>query len=368
MEHEGKPDAESPPVAGGTAIARRTVEAETLPSYGIEGVDIDYERLLQVAEKRAKFVTGVRKLAVGQTRPQDWLGRRQKGGGMNYDLMGPGAERIRAFCSVGFQNKVRREETWTKEAGPGYTVYYEAEVYIGNPGTGALPVMGTCSSDDDFFSSETVKLPYVQDNPEHQRALDSGEGNLSEDKKTLYIHRHIPAGEVTKENIEKAALTNLIVNGVTRVLGIRKMSLDDLRGYGIDVDKISAGVDYGSTRGQSGRLAPALEQQREDIKKMLLEMNGGDESKALADMKRRTAFKAREPGGRDYPGCESWERLSEKQLPRLHEAVAPDYARFRGEQQPAGPPAAQRPPAKGGGKGQTGPPPQGGGPLFDQGQ
>lgn len=311
-----------PPVASPVASARGLREVEATPMYGVEDIDVDYTAMLQKFKDRAMFVDGVRKEALSRTSPHHWLKRSSKQG-TTFSLMGPGAERIRTIAPIGFTAPRRREEKWTKEAGPGYTVYFECEVYLGSARSGLLPVMGTCSSDDDFFSTERSEVPYNEENPEHKLALESGEGSLSADKKTIYIRRQIPSAEVTKENIEKSALTNLIVNGVTRVLGIRSVSEKDLTDCGIEVAKIP-GFEYGSTRAQSGQLAPAEEQKRADIKKMLLEMNGGDEAKALAALKQRTAFN-------DYAGCTSWERLTAKQIPRQYDAIKKDYDAFRGD-------------------------------------
>lgn len=313
-----------PPVVDAPTSGRSLrPEVEVLPSYVPEDTDVNYMALLQKFKDRAMFVDGVRKEALQRTKLQHWLSRKQKDGTRTFSLMGPGAERIRMVAPIGFVNKTRREEKWTKEFGPGYTVYFEAEVYLGNPRTGLLPVIGSCSSDDDFFSTEHAELPYNVENPEHKLALENGEGRLTEGNTKIYIRRRIPASEVTKENIEKSALTNLIVNGVTRVLGIRSISAEELKEVGIDADKIG-GFEYGSNRAQAGALAPAEEQKRADIKKMLVEMHGGDEAKALANLKERTAFN-------DYKGCESWDRLTPKQIPRHYDAIKKDYDTFRGD-------------------------------------
>jgi hypothetical protein len=334
---------EIPPVLNPVAPRGALREAEPMPLYGVEDVDVNYTAMLQKFKERALFVDGVRKEALARTKPQHWLARKGKTG-TTYSLMGPGAERIRTVAPVGFTQPKRRVENWNKEKGPGYTVYFEAEVYLGSPKAGLLPVMGTCSSDDDFFSTEHAELPYNAENPEHKTALESGEGRLSNDKQTIYIRRQIPAEEVTRENIEKSALTNLIVNGVTRVLGIRSISAEELADCGIKVEQIG-GFEYGSTRQQSGALAPADEQKRTDIKKWLIEMNGGDEKKALAEIKSRTAFN-------DYKGVDGWERLTVKQLNMHHERVKADYDAFREGQPKAPDKSAQQ--AGGPAKGRTG--------------
>jgi hypothetical protein len=323
-DREAQDREEIPPVIDAPMSGRALrPEVETLPSYIPEDIDVNYTALLQKFKERAMFVDGVRKEALQRTKPQHWLSRKQKDGTRTFSLMGPGAERIRIVAPIGFMNKRRREESWTKEHGPGYTVYYEAEVYLGSPRTGLMPVIGSCSSDDDFFSTEHAELPYNVENAEHKAALDSGEGRLTDNNTKIYIRRRIPASEVTKENIEKSALTNLIVNGVTRILGIRSISAEELKEVGVDADKIG-GFEYGSNKTQSGALAPAEEQKRTDIKKMLLEMHEGDETKALADLKKRTAFN-------DYGGCQGWDKLTPKQIPRHYDAIKKDYDAFRGD-------------------------------------
>lgn len=350
MTDETHPVGDEPAAPAAMVAARR--EGETLPSYGVEDVDLDYRAMLKAFQDRALFVDGVRKEALCRTNAVNWLARKQKDGNTTYSLMGPGAERIRTVAPIGFINKRRRVDEWRKDDGPGYTIYYEADVYLGNAKGGLLPVIGSCSSDDDFFSTEYKRLDYNADNPEHTLALESGEGSLTNDKKTLLIRRRIPAGEVTKENIEKSALTNLIVNGVTRVLGIRAITAEELTAVGVAVDKIG-GFEYGSGRAQSGRAAPADEQKRQEIRSMMIELSGGDEAKALEKLKERTKFN-------DYPGCQGWDRLSQKQIAMHHERVKKDYDKFRGEGGGT-PPAAKQ---GGGARGQQ----RGGGGELEGGQ
>jgi hypothetical protein len=315
------------------------VDVDVLPSYEVEGVDLNYSKMLAQFRERANFIKGVTREALSHTKPQHWLARRQKNGNVTYSLLAPGAERIRSIVPIGFVNLTRREETWTKEIGPGYTIYREGEVWVGSPRVGTLPCVGSCSSDSDFWSTEHVDMPYVDTNPEHKASLASGEGRLSNDGKTLYIRRRIPANEIDKSMLEKASLSNFFVNAISRVLGIRAISEEELKDVGIDIGKIP-GFEYGSTKAASGQLAPAEQQKKDEIKKWLVEMNGGDEAKALAELKSRTAFRSNEPGGRDYPGCESWERMTVKQVANHHPRVKADYDAFR-EGRPEQPEKAQ---------------------------
>lgn len=302
-------------------------ETEALPNYGIEVDDIDYIKMLQKYKERSLFVDGVRKDALTKTRPHQWLARRDSKGNTTLNLMAPGAERIRANCPIGYLNKRDYVEQWNKDTGPGYTIYYEADFFLGSPKSGTMPVIGSCSSDDDFFSIEHNDMPYSAENPEHKAALENGDGKLSGDGKTIYMKVRIPATEVSKEDIRKSALSNLVVNGVTRVLGIRSVSPDELQEIGIDITKIPS-IDYGSKKAQSGRLAPAQEQKKSELWKMLVELCGGDEAKAKADLKVRTAFKARD-GGRDYDGQDNWERLSEKQIEHHYERIKADFTAWK---------------------------------------
>jgi hypothetical protein len=315
-------------------VAHPITEAEPQQVYGVEQADVDYELLLRKFEQRAKFVEGVRKAAVGQTRPHHWIGRGSQKQETLYNLQGPGAEQIRTLCGIGFEGVRQWEDKWTKEAGPGYTIWFEARAYLADKRSGLLPVMGSCSSDDDFFSTEHAYLPYNEANPEQQALLESGEGKLSQDKKTLYVTRRIPASEVTRESIVKSALTNLIVNGVTRVLGIRQLTAEQLKAYGVDVEKAPV-ANYGSTRKESGKLAPELEQKRREIWKWLVEMSGGDEAAAKASLKKRTAFN-------DFAGVHDPAKLTEKQIGFHYDKIKADYQRHTGDAPAAAPQPAKQ--------------------------
>lgn len=315
------------------------VEAEVFIEHAIEQADIDYKMMLEKYRERSVMMDGIRVDALSKTKPHHWLARKDKSGNVTLSLMAPGAERVKLNCPIGFLNITRREEKWTTDEGPGYTIYREALVYVGSPKLGTLAIMSSCRSDADFFSTEHVEMPFLEDNPEHRAAIENGEGKLSFDKKTLYIRRRIPMNEVHKDLIEKTALTQLTVAGVTRALGLRQISPDELSAVGVNIEKIPS-IDYGSTRGASGRLAPAVEQQRDEIWKWLMEMHGSAE-KASAALKGLTAFN-------DYQGQADHSRLTEKQIPRLHPKVKAEYDKFReGAPQPAAGKKAQQPPPQG---------------------
>jgi len=297
------------------------LEAEIVPEYGVEQIDIDYKLMLEKYRERSVMLDGIRKDALSKTKPHNWLARKDKNGTVTLSLMAPGAERIKMNCPIGFLNIVRKEEKWSTDEGPGYTIYREALVYVGTPSLGTLPVMSSCRSDSDFFSTEYAELPYVEENPEHKALIESGEGRLSFDKKSLHIRRRIPASEVHKDLIEKTALTQLYVAGVTRVLGIRQIAPEELTDVGIDITKIPT-IEYGSGKAKAGKLAPATEQKRGEIWDMLLELHNGDGKKAAEDMKKRTAFN-------DYAGTSDPQRLTEKQIPYLYEKVKADYMKTR---------------------------------------
>ena len=316
---------EIPPVMSSIPSPRGMKEFEALPSYSVEPADVDYAALLQKFKDRALFVQGVLKQVLASTKPHHWLARKSKSGETTFSLMGPGAERIRTLAPIGFQNLAREKMMWQKEAGPGYTYIFQGEVFLGS-NRHPLPVHGSCSSDDPFYAVEHVELPWNEENPELRLALESGEGKLSNDKKTIYIKRQIPSTEVTEEYVIQAARTALIVNGVTRVLGIRSMSGDELKEAGIDVSKIG-GFEYGSGKEASGRLSPADEQKRTEIKKMLVEMNGGDEPKALAELTQPDRLQR-------LQGMRVWDRITVKQT---RQSASPHQGRLRripGEGQP----------------------------------
>jgi len=90
-----------------------------------------------------------------------------------------------------------------------------------------MEAIGSCSSRDKFFA-------YVSE-------IRDRNGNVIREASWK------PLSEIDETNVMKAAYTNLLVNGITRLLGIRNLTWDDLKEFGIDKDKV-AKVEYRSSK------------------------------------------------------------------------------------------------------------------------
>ena len=65
-----------------------------------------------------------------------------------------------------------------------------------------------------------------------------------------------PLSEIDETNIRKAAYSNMVVNGVTRILGIRNLTWEEVKGGGIDPSKASK-VSYGKGGNGGGKISEA---------------------------------------------------------------------------------------------------------------
>jgi hypothetical protein len=185
---------------------------EMLPSPAeIETISTEQQLELAVgeAENRFKFLQRVMKVALQRTYEQDWV----VFDGKPY-LTGTGAERIRPMFGITLTDLDSKRYEERDKDGP---YYYFVVSGIAHFKGDAMAVVGTCSSRDQFFATR-----------------------WEEDPKTHKRERQlIPSQDVDPTNIVKAAYTNLVTNAVTRILGIRGFSLDQLKEFGLDPAKIA---------------------------------------------------------------------------------------------------------------------------------
>ncbi|MDD5722663.1 MAG: hypothetical protein PHY29_02860 [Syntrophales bacterium] len=153
----------------------------------------------QNAEKRIEAVKTIKKLALKVTNGLDWVNM----GGKPY-LQSSGAEKIARLFGISWQID---EPTMTGEEGGHFTYTYTGIFSLGGI---SIEAVGTRSSKDPFFSR-----------------------SHGDD---------VPPSEIDHGDVKKAAFTNLTANGITRLLGIRNMTVDELSQAGITMGK---GVEYG---------------------------------------------------------------------------------------------------------------------------
>lgn len=191
-------------------------------SNGMEVLSADVpaiadDTLLQVAERAEKRIEAVNKiklLALKVTNAHDWTNQ----GGKPY-LQASGGEKVARLFGISWRIS---EPIYESEEGGHYSYTYTGIFSL----SGAdIEAVGTRSSKDGFFKKY---------------------GPKDSDGKSDTL----PPSEIDKGDVKKAAYTNLIGNGITRLLGIRNLTWEDLEVVGIKKEAVGR-VEYkGSTGGQ----------------------------------------------------------------------------------------------------------------------
>jgi len=167
--------------------------------------DKDLELIVAEAEKRVEILKKVLGVAIKRTNPKDWVDQQ----GHPY-LTASGAEKIAPLFGVKMDNLSDKRDEREDDKGKYYLYTFTATFSWKG---GSIEAIGTCTSRDKFFAWNSADRTY----------------------KIL--------SEVDESNIKKAAYSNLMVNGITRVLGIRNLTWADLETYGIKKDNV-AKVEY----------------------------------------------------------------------------------------------------------------------------
>lgn len=179
---------------------------------------LDSDKLVEMAdraERRIEAVNKIKKMSLRVTNFHDWTDQ----GGKPY-LQVSGAEKIARLFGISwrFQGDIGRRD---EEDG-----HFSFDVQMEFIMAGAsIAFRGSRSSRDPFFSKKFGK--------------------------------DIPPQEIDKTDVMKAAITNTIGNGITRLLGIRNLTWEDLKDAGIDISKVEK-IDY--KKGNGGQPQPQSSQ------------------------------------------------------------------------------------------------------------
>lgn len=168
--------------------------AEIIPMQAPDVMDA-----LEIIESRNKLFDRVMEVAIRSTSQGDWVDQ----AGKPY-LQGSGAEKVARRFGVKLFDIVIDREDHDDDNGK-YCIYTTTgKVSLGNSPYDVIESIGTCSSRDKFFGRANGRNKDLKD--------------------------------VDLTNIKKKSYTNFIVNAVTRLLGLRNLSWDDLSKYGISRD------------------------------------------------------------------------------------------------------------------------------------
>jgi hypothetical protein len=161
------------------------------------------------AEKRIDAVKKIKAIVLKLTNAHDWVDQQ----GKPY-LQASGGEKVARAFGISWRID---EPVYDALDGGHFSYSYKGYFTLG--GT-TIEAIGTRSSKDPFF-----------------KKYEKGKTDDNGDKIPL------PSSEIDKGDVKKAAYTNLIGNGITRLLGIRNLTYEELQGAGISVDKITK-VEY----------------------------------------------------------------------------------------------------------------------------
>lgn len=236
------------------------------------------------AEKRINAVKKIKMMALKVTNSNDWVDQN----GRPY-LQTSGAEKIARLFGISWRIEAPEYEP---EDNGHFT--YTVRGHFSFAGV-TIEAIGSRSSKDGFFK------------------------RYGKDEKGERVE--LPVSEIDKADVKKAAYTNCIGNGITRLLGIRNLSWDELQAVGITP---SARIEYGGKAGENNEL-------RAKIGTMIMDMAGGDKEKAQDILEALTSFEASD--GRMVKGKRSLKEVSDKALGIIYARAKEEYAEWKRTQQ-----------------------------------
>lgn len=264
--------------------------------------------IISMVAKRAEMMDKLIDWALRSTNHQDWVDQNGKPW-----LQGSGAEKVARRFGIKWSGLVYEKIISEDEKGKFYFYKVTGNMRIAIGDLDEIEAIGTCSSKDQFFA---VKY----------------EG----DEKVFK-----PLSEVDETNIMKSAFTNFIINGVTRLLGLRNLSWEQVKKAGVDISKI-AKVEYAGS--QESTETTGL---RTEVWTYIKDsMCGGDEAAGKKKLAELTTWNKKKKGGgyEVVKGHEDMAALSEKQLGFLDRKLRSDHGMGQPKDTTAADTAAEKQP------------------------
>ena len=238
------------------------------------------------AERRIAAVNKIKLIALKVTNVNDWVDQN----GKPY-LQVSGAEKIARLFGI----------SWTVEqqdkdiAGDGHVTFnYKGVFRMGNASVEAI---GTRASNDQFFSVR------YKDGARVER----------------------PPTEIDMADVKKSAYTNCIGSGITRLLGIRNMTWEELETSGIRKES-SGKVPYAQAEMSEKTIS-----HKDEIIKMLSEMCKDDPELIKKGLKKITTFQGKD--GATVDGADDIEKLSEKRIEVTYGKVKKEFDAWKEKQE-----------------------------------
>jgi hypothetical protein len=192
----------------GDEVARRDQDIEVYRDTA-PIADDSLIAIAKMAEARIDAVIKIKQLALKVTNPRDWTD--QQG---NPYLQVSGSEKIANLFNISW-SFLTPEPLYEQDPDGHYTYTFQGRFSMGGR---SIEVEGSRSSRDSFFKQNV----YVND-VKREKTIDERDN---------------------KRDVKMAALTNMLGNGITRLLGIRNLTWEDLKKFaGIEKDQVGK-VEY----------------------------------------------------------------------------------------------------------------------------
>jgi len=172
---------------------------------------------LDIIEKRDILFKRIMDVAIKSTSSSDWVDQ----AGKPY-LQASGAEKVARRFAIKISDVVVDREDLDDENGRYYVYTTIGKASFAHNPEESIEAVGTCSSRDKFFGRAHGQNKAVQD--------------------------------VDITNIRKKSYTNFMGNAITRLLGIRNLTWEDLQRYGVTKNgKASVSYDKGASKAQASK-------------------------------------------------------------------------------------------------------------------
>ena len=252
--------------------------------------DEEMNKAIEIIERRNTFITKITKMALKTLMPTDF----HDFNGTPY-LQGIGAQRLVKYLGISVANTQRIPAK-------GYEIIEEDTekrlrvTYQGDFSLGILHAHGVGIRDT------------------HNKLL----------CKTSAGYKELKAIELP--DLDRSAKTAMYADGVSILIGLKKMTWEYLEDLGFTPDK-TTGHTYGKgTRGgDASGSDPETKKQKTDIGNMLLEMANGEKETAAQMLENYTAWTK---DGKDMKGNRELSKLTAKQAPVIYGKVKTDYDNF----------------------------------------
>ena len=237
-------------------------------------------KIAEMAEKRIEAIKKIKQVALKVTNSHDWIDQN----GKPY-LQASGAEKVARTFGISWRID---EPTYMEEPDGNYSYTYKGYFSLGSA---TIEAIGSRGTKDPFFSKAHGEVK--------------------------------PLSEIDRNDVKKSAYTNLLGNGITRILGIRNLTWEELEAAGIKKGA-TAKVDY--TKKEMSEESKDL---RKKIGEMLMQMSLGDKEEASNLLLKFTSFVGKD--GKEVKGKSSLADISEKAMPVTYGKVKEAYEAWQKE-------------------------------------